>query len=217
MDLHRKNLDKVEVKFRYSIRITNEGDIAGYAKEIKDYIPEGLKFIKEDNPGWEQISENVIVTNLLADKLLEPGESAEVEVLLTWIKGKENLGLKVNTAEISKDYNDKGIPDRDSTPDNKKPGEVNNKFSFKNFLKRTYMEHLLYARTFMGYLLYTSTRARVGDTQTHRSYDRGRSGICAKDQKRKWTQGQGREKKKDLPKMATCSPPLPSPTHSLWS
>ena len=123
VDLHRKKLEEVEVKFRYSIRITNEGDIAGYAKEVKDYIPEGLKFIKEDNPGWEQISENVIVTNLLADKLLEPGESAEVEVLLTWIKGKENLGLKVNTAEISKDYNDKGIPDRDSTPDNKKPGE----------------------------------------------------------------------------------------------
>ena len=43
--------------------------------------------------------------------------------MLTWIKGKENIGLKVNTAEISKDYNDKGTPDRDSTPDNKKPGE----------------------------------------------------------------------------------------------
>ena len=26
-------------------------------------------------------------------------------------------------AEISKDYNEKGVPDRDSTPDNKKKGE----------------------------------------------------------------------------------------------
>ena len=33
------------------------------------------------------------------------------------------MGLKTNTAEISKDYNDKGVPDIDSTPDNKKPGE----------------------------------------------------------------------------------------------
>ena len=33
------------------------------------------------------------------------------------------MGVKVNTAEISEDYNDKGVPDRDSTPDNKKPGE----------------------------------------------------------------------------------------------
>ena len=34
-----------------------------------------------------------------------------------------NLGLKTNTAEISEDHNDWDIPDRDSTPDNQKPGE----------------------------------------------------------------------------------------------
>ena len=33
------------------------------------------------------------------------------------------MGLKVNIAEISKDYNDSGTPDIDSTPDNKKEGE----------------------------------------------------------------------------------------------
>ena len=33
------------------------------------------------------------------------------------------MGLKVNTAEISEDYNDKNVPDRDSTPDNRVPGE----------------------------------------------------------------------------------------------
>ena len=33
------------------------------------------------------------------------------------------MGLKVNTAEISEDYNDKHVPDRDSTPDNQVPGE----------------------------------------------------------------------------------------------
>ena len=37
--------------------------------------------------------------------------------------GSNNLGLKTNTAEISEDYNDKGAPDIDSTPDNKVPGE----------------------------------------------------------------------------------------------
>ena len=66
---------------------------------------------------------NVITTNLLADKLLQPGESADVQVLLTWINGQNNMGLKTNVAEISKDYNDRGVPDRDSTPDNKKDGE----------------------------------------------------------------------------------------------
>jgi hypothetical protein len=43
--------------------------------------------------------------------------------MLRWINGENNLNLKINIAEISKDENEKGIPDRDSTPDNKKPGE----------------------------------------------------------------------------------------------
>ena len=123
VELHRKKLSKVTVKFRYSIRITNEGDIAGYAKEITDYVPEGLKFVAEDNKGWTDEGNNVISTRLLENTLLQPGESAEVTVLLTWINGENNIGLKTNTAEISEDYNDKGVPDRDSTPDNKKPGE----------------------------------------------------------------------------------------------
>ncbi len=123
VDINRKKINKVTVKFRYSIRVTNQGDIAGYAKEVKDYVPQGLKFVAADNPGWTDLGNNVISTNLLADKLLKPGESADVQVLLTWINGQDNMGLKTNTAEISKDYNDKGVPDKDSTPDNKKPGE----------------------------------------------------------------------------------------------
>ena len=123
VDLDRKKLNQVTVKFRFSIRVTNEGDIAGYAKEIKDYIPEGLKFEAEDNPGWTDLGNNVVSTDLLSDKLLQPGESAEVEILLTWINKEDNMGLKTNTAEISKDYNEKGVPDIDSTPDNKKEGE----------------------------------------------------------------------------------------------
>ena len=33
------------------------------------------------------------------------------------------MGLKINVAEISKDYNEYGSPDIDSTPNNKVPGE----------------------------------------------------------------------------------------------
>ena len=123
VELNRHNLDNIEVKFRYSIRITNEGEIAGYAKEITDYVPEGLMFVAEDNPGWTDEGNNVISTRLLENTLLQPGESAEVEVLLTWIKGEDNLGLKTNVAEISEDDNDKGYDDIDSTPDNREEGE----------------------------------------------------------------------------------------------
>ena len=123
VELHRRKLNEVTVKFRYSIRIINEGDIAGYAKEITDYIPQGLKFVAEDNPGWTDEGNNVISTRLLEGTLLQPGEFADVEVLLTWENDQNNMGVMVNTAEISEDYNEYGVPDRDSTPDNKKPGE----------------------------------------------------------------------------------------------
>ena len=123
VDLYRKSINDVTVKFRYKIRVTNEGEIAGYAKEITDYVPEGLKFLPEDNPGWTDEGNNVISTRLLENTLLQPGEYAEVEVVLTWINNEDNMGLKVNTAEISEDYNDYGVPDRDSTPDNQKEGE----------------------------------------------------------------------------------------------
>ena len=123
VELNRKKLNSVTVKFRYSIRVTNEGDIAGYAKQIKDYIPEGLKFDAKDNPDWKDDGNNIITTRKLENTLLQPGQSAEVEVLLTWKNDKNNLGLKVNTAEISEDYNEKHVHDKDSTPNNKVPGE----------------------------------------------------------------------------------------------
>ena len=124
VEIKKKQLKNVIVKFAYGIKITNEGDIPGYAKEITDYVPAGLRFEAADNPGWTDEGNNVISTRLLEGKLLQPGESATVEVVLTWINGADNLGEKINTAEISEDYNDHGdVPDRDSTPDNQVPGE----------------------------------------------------------------------------------------------
>ena len=123
VELNRKKLSDITVKFRYSIRVYNQGDIEGYAKEITDYVPQGLKFVAEDNKGWTDEGNNIISTRLLEDTLLKPGEYADVEVVLTWINGQDNIGLKTNTAEISEDFNEKGVPDKDSTPDNQVPGE----------------------------------------------------------------------------------------------
>lgn len=124
VEINKKKINSTIVKFAYNITIKNEGTIAGYAKEIKDYIPEGLQFVEEDNPNWKASSDGVIITESLANKLLQPGESASVEVVLRWINNENNLGMKTNVAEISKDYNDAGdVDDIDSTPDNKVDGE----------------------------------------------------------------------------------------------
>ena len=123
VEIHRKKLSSTTVKFVYNITVTNEGEIAGYATEVTDYIPEGLEFIAEENTGWTKVSDTVVTTNALSETRLEPGKSASVQIVLKWVNGENNLGLKVNTAEISKDKNDSNTPDIDSTPNNRVPGE----------------------------------------------------------------------------------------------
>ncbi len=119
VEIHRKKLNSTTVKFVYNITVKNEGEIAGYATEVTDYIPEGLEFIPEENSQWTQASSNVITTNALANTRLEPGQTASVQVVLKWINDENNMGIKNNIAEISKDDNDSDTPDIDSTPNNR--------------------------------------------------------------------------------------------------
>ena len=83
VDLKDKKLNKVTVKFGYKIKVTNEGQIEGYAKEVKDYIPDGLKFVAKDNPKWKALNEKEVVTTQLENTLLKPGQSATVDIFLT--------------------------------------------------------------------------------------------------------------------------------------
>ena len=124
VDLKKSKISNVIVKFEYQIRVTNEGQIPGYATEVSDYIPNGLKFNKEDNVNWVESGDKV-TTNALENTLLQPGESATVSIVLTWINRSNNLGLKTNIAEISEDADKdkKDITDIDSAPNNKKDEE----------------------------------------------------------------------------------------------
>ena len=144
VDLKKSKINNVVVKFRYSIRITNEGEIAGEATEIRDGIPQGLKFIAEDNPDWRE-ENGQIVTNKLEHTTLQPGESAEVEILLTWINSANNMGVMTNVAEINKDHNDYGAPDIDSTPGNNVPGEDDIDDAPVMLTVKTGSEYILYA------------------------------------------------------------------------
>ena len=114
VDIVASKLKKTTVKFVYNIKVINEGELPGYAYEVKDYIPNGLKFVAEDNKDWKQEKDGTVVTDKLKDTLLNPGESATVEIVLTWKNSSTNLGVKTNYAEISNDSGD----DIDSTPDN---------------------------------------------------------------------------------------------------
>ena len=84
-----------------------------------------LAFYEEDNSGynWRIKEDGVITTDYLKDTLLKPGESAYIQVILRWENSEQNLGQKINIAEISADDNEYDMPDIDSTPNNNKDGE----------------------------------------------------------------------------------------------
>ena len=126
VELGNHKIETAVIKFTYQIRITNEGNMAGYAEEITDYIPEGLEFVEEDNEGWV-LSEDgkTITTTQLSNTLLQPGDSVVIEVTFRWINGQKNLGVKTNWAEISEDSDENHNPveDIDSVPNNRQEGE----------------------------------------------------------------------------------------------
>ena len=122
VEVNQKRIESTVIKFKYSIRVKNEGEIDGAATEISEYVPDGLKFDPKDNPDWKQANGKVTTTKL-KDVILKPGEYADVEIILTWVNSPDNVKAMNNVAEISKDYNESGTPDIDSTPDNKKPDE----------------------------------------------------------------------------------------------
>ena len=125
IELNSKKLSTTEIKYLYTIKVTNEGEIEGYAKEITDRIPVGLAFVAEDNTewGWKVSEDGMVTTDYTKDKLLKPGQSTEVPIVLRWVKDPNNMGVKVNVAEITEDENEYNIPDIDSTPNNNVDGE----------------------------------------------------------------------------------------------
>ena len=82
VEVNKKRIESTVIKFKYTIRVTNEGEIAGAATEISEYVPDGLKFVQSDNPDWKQ-SNGKVITTKLKDKILKPGEYADVDIILT--------------------------------------------------------------------------------------------------------------------------------------
>ena len=123
IELDAKQLAGSTVIIEYSIEVTNEGEIAGYANEIIDYIPSDLKFSSELNKDWYQTTDGAICNKVLENEMINPGETKTITLTLTKQMTQNNTGNVINTAEINKSSNDYGITDRDSEAGNKKDGE----------------------------------------------------------------------------------------------
>ena len=101
----------------------NEGNIAGYAKQIVDYLPSELKFSSELNKDWYKATDGKIYTKALADTIINPGETKEIKLVATKATTENNLGTTNNSAEIYESYNEYGVADTDSTTGNNKTKE----------------------------------------------------------------------------------------------
>ena len=122
VEIASKELSGSKVVIEYKLKVTNVGEVAGYAKSIVDYLPSSLTFNSGLNSDWYKKGKN-LYTSSLADTLIEPGETKEVKLTLTKKMTESNTGLTNNKAEIESAYNSLGIPNTTKTTKN---GETQN-------------------------------------------------------------------------------------------
>lgn len=122
-EIDSKLLGETVVLIEYDIVIKNEGDLAGYIKDIVDYIPADLEFQSSINKEWYQDSKGILHTNSISGEKIQPGETRTVRLTLSKNMTKNNLGMVSNLAEIADSQNDLQAKDIDSTPGNRKDGE----------------------------------------------------------------------------------------------
>ena len=120
-EIAAKHLAGSTVYIEYTIKVSNVGELAGYAKQIVDYLPENVVFNSglKGNENWYSGLDGNLYTSSLADVNIGPGESKEIKLIITKQMTEENTGLISNTAEIYQDYNIYGVTDKNSKAANK--------------------------------------------------------------------------------------------------
>lgn len=122
VEIHAKELNNANVIIKYKLRITNSGEIAGYVKDLTDYIPTALTFNSELNTDWYQSNNGLHNISLLNTKIAA-GETKDITLILTKNMTESNTGLISNLAELTDVSNELSVSDTDSTPGNKSQGE----------------------------------------------------------------------------------------------
>ena len=114
VDIPNSQINKTTLTVKYDITVTNVGEVAGYALSIKDNLPKNMK-LAGNQVDWSD-GNNIATLTKLASTELKPGESVTEEIVLTIKLTENDVGMKINTAEITSYYNEKGL--KDATPDN---------------------------------------------------------------------------------------------------
>ena len=112
VEVKRKKINDTNVKVVYTIKVTNDGEVAGNAK-IEENIPKGMSMLEKDNKGWNIKKDKATITT----NTIKPGESVNYNVVLTWDNLSQNFGTKKNVVNIVETKNDAGYKEKD-TKDN---------------------------------------------------------------------------------------------------
>ena len=118
-----QNLGKSTAVIEYTIRVTNEGSVSGYVRNIVDYLPDEFTFSTELNSDWYLSDNGNIYNASLENTRIEPGETKDVKLIVSVNINEANLGIISNTAEIYETYNEQGLQDIDSEAANQATDE----------------------------------------------------------------------------------------------
>lgn len=122
IEIDKKELNNSKVTIEYNIVISNPGEVAGYIKNVVDYIPKGFKFNKTKNKGWYE-KEGNLYNESLSNEKINSGEAKILTLTLEKEINKNDMGTYTNMAEIEESYNELGIQDINSKEGNKQVGE----------------------------------------------------------------------------------------------
>ena len=113
VDLVAKYMNGANVIINYQFTITNNGEVTGYVDSLLDSLPSGLEFISEMNEDWYKRTDGNLYTTAIAGKPIKPGESIQIDLVLTKTMTEDNTGTFVNSAKLEKISNLENLKEKD--------------------------------------------------------------------------------------------------------
>lgn len=121
-EIDSKLLNGTTAVVEYNIKITNEGEVDAYVRNIVDNVSSEYQFSSEMNKDWYEQG-GKLYNSSLANEKIAPGETKTLTLVLTKQMTENNLGRIGNTAEIVESYNEQGLTEKDSIAGNNVQGE----------------------------------------------------------------------------------------------
>lgn len=124
VDLVAKYMNNAKVIVNYKFTVKNEGDVTGYVNGLVDNLPSGLEFSSDLNKDWYKGSDGKLYTTALAGKAIKPGETAQIELILTKTMTEESTGTFPNSAKLDKISNLENMAEKENALENNQSSAI---------------------------------------------------------------------------------------------